>query len=284
MSSLEIVKSLQNQHVKEALALHSNKHRLAEGTCLVVGAKAIDEAQKAGWQAKRYFFRDDVLTPESFATGKPWQIASNAVLKAIAETESAPPVVAIFYLPTSTKPLTLETLPLPQASQETLLVLDGIQDPGNLGTILRTAVAFGVKQVLFIQPMADAYASKVIRSSTGLQFRLQIHTIRHEETYAVLKALSQEGWHPYLADAFDESQVTPLYLHEMEALPKHPMAVVLGQEGQGLRLTEAEKQAFSILSVAMCDDVESLNVAITGSLILHHLYSLKTFSGKGTPS
>jgi TrmH family RNA methyltransferase len=283
MSSTEIVKSLQNQHVKEALALQTSKHRLTEEACLVVGEKAIEEAQKAGWQAKRYFFRDDVLTPESFAAGKPWQIVSNAVLKAIAETESAPPVVAVFHLPASTKPLTLGELPLPQNSRETLLVLDGIQDPGNLGTLFRTAVAFGVKQVLLIQPMADAYASKVIRSSTGLQFRLQIHAIRHEETHAVLKALSDKGWHPYLADAFDESQVTPLYLHEMKALPKHPMAVVLGQEGQGLRLTEAEKQAFSILSVAMCHEAESLNVAITGSLILHHLYSLKCSAGKETP-
>jgi TrmH family RNA methyltransferase len=283
MSSTEIVKSLQNQHVKEALALQTSKHRLTEEACLVVGEKAIEEAQKAGWQAKRYFFRDDVLTPESFAAGKPWQIVSNAVLKAIAETESAPPVVAVFHLPASTKPLTLGELPLPQNSRETLLVLDGIQDPGNLGTLFRTAVAFGVKQVLLIQPMADAYASKVIRSSTGLQFRLQIHAIRHEETHAVLKALSDKGWHPYLADAFDESQITPLYLHEMKALPKHPMAVVLGQEGQGLRLTEAEKQAFSILSVAMCHEAESLNVAITGSLILHHLYSLKCSAGKETP-
>ncbi len=283
MSSTEIVKSLQNQHVKDAIALQTNKHRMAEEACLVVGEKAIEEAQKAGWQAKRYFFRDDVLTPESFAAGKPWQIASNAVLKAIAETESAPSVVAIFHLPASTKPLTLEELPFPQSSRETLLVLDGIQDPGNLGTLFRTAVAFGVKQVLLILPMADAYASKVIRSSTGLQFRLQIHAIRHEETHAVLKALSQKGWHPYLADAFDESQVTPLYLHKVKSLPKHPMAVVLGQEGQGLRLTESEKQAFSILSVAMCDEAESLNVAITGSLILHHLYSLKCASGKGTP-
>lgn len=283
MSSTEIVKSLQNQHVKEALALQTSKHRLTEEACLVVGEKAIEEAQKAGWQAKRYFFRDDVLTPESFAAGKPWQIVSNAVLKAIAETESAPPVVAVFHLPASTKPLTLGELPLPQNSRETLLVLDGIQDPGNLGTLFRTAVAFGVKQVLLIQPMADAYASKVIRSSTGLQFRLQIHAIRHEETHAVLKALSDKGWHPYLADAFDESQVTPLYLHEMKALPKHPMAVVLGQEGQGLRLTEAEKQAFSILSVAMCHEAESLNVAITGSLILHHLYNLKCSAGKETP-
>jgi TrmH family RNA methyltransferase len=283
MSSTEIVKSLQNQHVKDALALQTSKHRLTEEACLVVGEKAIEEAQKAGWQAKRYFFRDDVLTPESFAAGKPWQIVSNAVLKAIAETESAPPVVAVFHLPASTKPLTLGELPLPQNSRETLLVLDGIQDPGNLGTLFRTAVAFGVKQVLLIQPMADAYASKVIRSSTGLQFRLQIHAIRHEETHAVLKALSDKGWHPYLADAFDESQITPLYLHEMKALPKHPMAVVLGQEGQGLRLTEAEKQAFSILSVAMCHEAESLNVAITGSLILHHLYSLKCSAGKETP-
>ncbi len=283
MPPAEIVKSLQNQHVKDALALHTSKHRLTEGVCLVVGEKAIEEAQKADWHAKRYFFRDDVLTPESFALGKPWQILSNAVLKAIAETDSAPPVVAIFQLPASTKALTLAELPAPKIRNETLLVLDGVQDPGNLGTLFRTAVAFGLSQVLLIQPMADAYANKVIRSSTGLQFRLQIHAIRHEETYAVLKALNDKGWHPYLADAFDESQATPLYLHELKTLPNHPIAVVLGQEGQGLRLSDSEKQAFSTLSVGMCDEVESLNVAITGSLILHHLYSLKHSAGKETP-
>jgi TrmH family RNA methyltransferase len=275
MSSTEIVKSLQNQHVKEALALQRHKHRVAEQACVVVGEKAIEEARKAGWQAKRFFFRNDVLTPESFSAGKPWQMVSNTILKAIAETESAPPVVAVFDWPSATHFVTLETLACPQAPTETLLVLDGLQDPGNLGTLLRTAVAFGFEHVLIIEPAADAYSSKVIRASTGLQFRLQIQVIQHEATFDVLQALRQKGWHPYLADACDDWHDRALYLHELRGLPEHPMAVVLGQEGQGLRLTQTQKQAFSTLSVAMTDEAESLNVAITGSLILHHLYSLK---------
>ena len=279
MPPLEIVKSLQNQHIKEAIALHTNKQRLIEEACLVVGDKAIHEAKEAGWQAKRYFFRDDILTPESFSEGKPWQMVSNTVLKALADTVSAPPVVAIFELPPSARPLPLplplEKLPCPQSPNDTLLVLDGIQDPGNLGTLFRTAVAFGVTQVVLIQPSADAYASKVIRASTGLQFRLAIYTIRHEETSTVLERLTQKGWHPYLADAFEASQKSPLYLHDLQHLPEHNMAVVLGQEGQGLRLNDSEKQPFSSLSVAMCDEVDSLNVAMTGGLILHHLYGIK---------
>ncbi len=274
-----LLSSLQNPIVKKALALHEKKERRRHLACLVVGEKAISEARQAGWQAQHFFFRDDVLSPHSFSEGTPWHMASLSVLKALADTSSAPPVVGIFDLPETRQEQSFEqslkALTAPPHSKARLLVLDGIQDPGNLGTLFRSAVAFGIEQVILIAPCADVWSPKVIRSSVGLQFRLSIHTIAQAETPEVLKKLHSQGWQVYLADASDE-ETASLFLHEFTTeRASQPLAFVLGQEGQGLRLSPEEKRDFYTLSIAMQEEAESLNVAITGSILMHHFFTLE---------
>lgn len=273
-SSPPLLSRLQNPLVKQFLALLDKKERRRQSACLVVGEKAIHEARQAGWQAQHFFFRDDVLSPNSFAENVPWHIATVPILKALAETSSAPPVVGVFHIPENCQEQGIESLTPPFYEADCLLVLDGIQDPGNLGTLLRSAVAFGVKQVLLIAPSADAWSTKVIRSSVGLQFRLQIQTIVGATTKDVLTKLQTLGWQVYLADASSDD-TSSLFLQDLTIEKiNQPLAFVLGQEGQGLRLDATDKQAFQTLSIAMQAEAESLNVAITGSILMHHLFCL----------
>jgi|GEM_PF-1312791 len=267
---MEIITSAQNTHVKTAKTLHERKYRREQNQCLVIGDKAIGEAQEAGLVAKRFFFREDVLTPKSYAGNAPFQILSSSLLTHIAQMDSPPPVVGIFSIPDSA---TIETLEeLPQSKQPyTLLVIDGVQDPGNMGTLFRSAVAFGVYDVLVIKPAADVWQPKVIRSSTGLQFRLNIVSIKNHTTLDVLNALQEAGWTVTLADASDD--LTNALHHLAPQLITQPLALVLGQEGQGLRLDPFERNRYETISIPMQADAESLNVAISGSIIMQHLYA-----------
>ena len=114
----------------------------------------------------------------------------------------------------------------------------------------------------------------MIRSSVGLQFRLQIQTIVGATTKDVLTKLQTLGWQVYLADASSDAK-PPLFLQDLTIEKiNQPLAFVLGQEGQGLRLDAIDKQAFQTLSIAMQEEAESLNVAITGSILMHHLFCL----------
>lgn len=274
MPIAELIRSRQNPYFKAGLALHQRKHRVAMGQLLVVGEKAIKEAQAAGLPLERVFIREDVLvSANTFAPTLPYHPLTEALLKTLAETDSAPSMVAVMSLPQQAQLQSAEELPRPIEPQERLLVLDGVQDPGNMGTLLRSAVAFGVKRVLVLEPAVDVWSPKVIRSSIGLQFRLQLQSYRPPTTAEALHALTSQGWHLYLADAFEDGHAQGQYLHEFKPSATQGLALVLGQEGQGLRLSASEKKTFPVLSVAMTDVAESLNVGVTGSLMLHHFFS-----------
>jgi RNA methyltransferase, TrmH family len=286
--------SMSNPLVREALALREARERRKQHACIVVGEKALEEARTAGSSIQQLFFRDDILNPETYANDTPWVVASTPILKELGETQSPSPVLAIVGLPPSWRETTLEDLPRPTTPNEALLVLDGIQDPGNLGTLLRSACAFGIQRILIIEPAADAFSPKALRSATGLQFRLNLHHVRGETSFDVLNALQALGWNITLADMLEgegETAYATHYtdtalgiqhvLHSTQA-PTQPTALVLGQEGQGLRLHPLDRHTFNRLSIAMEPDVDSLNVAITGSIILHHWYT-HTMKQSGTP-
>ena len=275
--------STSNPLVRNAMALKEARERRKQQACLVVGEKALAEAQEAGCTIQHLFFRDDILNPETYAGNTPWVLATAPILKNLGETQSPAPVVAIVALPEHWNNTGLNNLPEPNHSEDTLLVLDGIQDPGNLGTLLRSACAFGVNRILIIEPAADAFSPKALRSATGLQFRLNLHRVAGKTSVDVLSHLRSSGWHITLADMLEDTETTPYedeslahaqqqFLHTAP-LPIHPTALVLGQEGQGLRLNPLDRQRFNRLAVGMVPGVDSLNVAVTGSIILHQWYT-----------
>ena len=138
-----------------------------------------------------------------------------------------------------------------------LLVLDGVQDPGNVGTILRTADAFGADGVVLLSGCADPWSPKVVRATMGACFRLPVLSCRPEE----LTAMLAEEKIPLYATALREDTL------DIREVPLSRAAVVIGSEGKGVSeqvLSLCEKT----LKIPMRERCESLNAAMAAGIVL----------------
>jgi TrmH family RNA methyltransferase len=139
------------------------------------------------------------------------------------------------------------------------LVLDGVQDPGNAGTLIRAAVAFGLDGVLCLDGTVDPWGPKPVRASAGMVFRLPVVRAAAADAVARLDAVGVPLW---VADAAGDDVEDHL---GMEAF-----AIALGNEGRGTRAQVRERSVGS-LAVRMPGGAESLNVAMAGAVLLHAL-------------
>jgi len=170
-----------------------------------------------------------------------------------AETESPQGVLAIGEVPVRS----FDTLEMPIVCR--ILVLDAVQDPGNVGTILRSASALGVTATIALPGTVDVWNPKVIRSSMGAQFA---HPAFHAEWIDLAQFLDRERIELWAADAQGEP------LDPGRAVKR--LAIVVGNEGSGLN-PEIRARAQRIVSLPLASGVESLNVAVAAGIILYEL-------------
>ena len=173
--------------------------------------------------------------------------------RSAAETESPQGVLAIGEVPA----YSLDTLELPDRCR--LVVLDGVQDPGNVGTILRTAAAFGVTATLALPGTVDIWNAKTIRSSAGAQFH---HPAFHAAPSQVARFFETSNVTVWAADMGGD-------LIDGGGVPDR-LAVAFGNEGAGLS-SEVRAMARRIVSLPIAPAVESLNVAVAAGIILYEL-------------
>ncbi|HEX5970679.1 MAG TPA: RNA methyltransferase [Gemmatimonadaceae bacterium] len=172
-----------------------------------------------------------------------------------AETDSPQGVLAIAAIP----PHSLDTLDLPPLAR--IVVLDAVQDPGNVGTIVRTAAALGTSAVVATPGTVDLWNAKVVRSAMGAGFFLPVlsstwdalDAFRHRESFALWGA---------------DAAGTPV--HELK--PPDRLALVVGNEGAGLS-DEARRRADRLAALPIASTVESLNVAVATGILLYQLRS-----------
>jgi TrmH family RNA methyltransferase len=170
-----------------------------------------------------------------------------------AETESPQGVLAIGKVPVRS----LDTLEIPVMCR--ILVLDAVQDPGNVGTILRTASALGATATIALPGTVDLWNPKVIRSSMGAQFA---HPALHAEWADLTELFDRERIELWAAD----SQGEPLEIGR--AVQR--LAIVVGNEGSGLNPV-IRARAQRTISLPLASGVESLNVAVAAGIILYEL-------------
>jgi TrmH family RNA methyltransferase len=178
--------------------------------------------------------------------------------RSAAETESPQGVLAIAEVPRRS----LDTLEIPSVCR--LLVLDGVQDPGNVGTILRTAAALGAVATIALPGTVDLWNPKVIRGSMGAQFHHQAlhHQALHasvEDMFGFLARRSIELW-------ATDANGSPL---NRTGAPER-LAIALGNEGAGISSSIGAK-AQRTVSLPISGDVESLNVAVAAGILLYEL-------------
>ena len=146
--------------------------------------------------------------------------------------------------------------------QEGMLLLDGIQDPGNLGTMLRTADALGVP-VALLEGCADPYSHKVVRSSMGAVFRTPVI----QTTWAEVTACCKAAGIPVAVTALSDRA------SDIRSAEVKKMAVVIGSEGQGVR-KEILESADAELIIPMTAHCESLNAAVAASIVMWQMTNL----------
>lgn len=224
--------------------LTSKKERQAAGLFVSDGTKLLQEAVK-WWPGLETVILADGVEAELPENVRVVRVPED-VMASISPMETPQGALFVCRLPEEK-----EFMPKPG-----MLVLDGIQDPGNLGTILRTADALNVPVVL-LEGCADPYSHKVVRASMGAVFRRPVFQVKWEEAE---KAFAQAKI-PVAVTALSEYSV------DIRTAKLNTMAVVIGSEGQGVRKEILENAAHQLI-IPMNPNCESLNAAIAAAIVM----------------
>jgi TrmH family RNA methyltransferase len=246
-----MITSLTNDKVKLVRSLAERKHRLKEQRFALEGARLIDDAVAANLTPE-WILQAQRLTPRAQETvsrlkdrGVEIIPVSDAVFKACSDTETPQGLIAVLPLP---------RLMIP-SNPKMILIADALRDPGNLGTLLRSAAASDVDVVLLSPETVDAYNPKVVRGAMGAHFRLPILVAAWAEIADWVR-----GVNVYLAAADGELRYTDTDWTQ-------PSALIVGSEASGAG-GDAVQLATKRISIPLSRDVESLNAAVAASVIL----------------
>ena len=251
-----MITSVHNPRLQAVRRLQANaKERREQQAFIVDGVRLAEEAWQAGWHAQQVFFTDQLdsrgkAVVEGFISmNVPVEEVSQAVMQAICETETPQGILVV---------LAQRSLPLP-AKPDFLLIVDGLRDPGNLGTLLRTAAAAGAQGVLLAPGCADAWSGKVLRAGMGAHFRLPIHALSWPAIRGILKG-ETGALKIYLADPAAGVLFTKM---DFQA----PLALIVGGEAAGAG-SEALALAEAKVRIPMPGGSESLNAAVAASILM----------------
>ena len=249
--------------------LKTRKGRPREGLVLVEGVRCVREALAADVQA-RFAVRSPrllgteagrALAADISNRGVPADEIDDGDLDRMADTEHPQGVLLVCEEPRR------RLLHLSALAGGRILLLDGIQDPGNLGTLIRAAKAFGASSVIALDGSVDPWNAKAVRASAGASFHVDVVRAPWAE---VGPWLVSQGVEVLAAD--------PSGRDVSEVEPSPPWALVVGNEGAGLR-PEIVASAAHKVAIPMAADVDSLNAGVAGSILLYVL----TTHGSDTP-
>lgn len=238
-----MISSLQHPLVKRLVKLRDNKaFRTQENSVLIVGVTLVSDV------AARMPLKTLISVDPLPFNAKESYLAPPNVLEKIINISSHDLVAAEVELP---KQSSLENL-------KTIIVLDGLADPGNVGTILRTAVALGWEGAFLTPKTADPYNDKALRAARGAPLFLPLRQGSYEELKKLIKT---SGMQVYIADV-EGKKLTEFSF-------KKPLALVLGHETEG---PSAEtKELGQTVSIPMTNQMESLNVATAAAILMYQI-------------
>jgi len=255
-----MISSPHNPKIQWIRALQTRREERQSARAFVVeGVRLIEEAYSAGWKANLVLYSQQLsprgrLLVEKFAVqGVEVDEISPKLMEGIADTESPQGLLAV---------LEQEGRPLP-TTLDFVMIVDGMRDPGNLGTLLRTSAAAGIQVVLLSPGTTDAFAPKVLRSAMGAHFRFPILTLQWEEIYEKCKYQQVPALKLFLA----EMQSGLIY---WQADLRLPLGLVIGGEAEGAS-EFAHQHVDEILTIPMPGGGESLNASVAASILIYEV-------------
>lgn len=245
-----LITSVNNTHIKEINKLKEKKYRDSTNTFIIEGEHLVIEAYRAGLIKELI-----ILENEKFTLDVPTIYVSKEVMKKLSSMESAPKIMAIVYKKKE------------EEVGNRVLVLEDIQDPGNLGTIIRSSLAFGVDTLVLSPKTVDLYNPKVIRATKGMLFHLNIIV---REIVPFISSLKKDNYKIYGTKVEKGEDIRKLNISSKFAL-------VMGNEGQGMS-NEVSSLCDNYLYIKMDNRVESLNVAVASSILLYEVFNKNEFN------
>jgi TrmH family RNA methyltransferase len=249
-----MITSRQNPKIQWVKALQKRSRNRHEARAFVVeGVRLVEEALTSGWEIQLGLFGEQLdergrrVVDELATRAVPLEQVSNEVMQAASDTQSPQGLLLV---------VSMADAALPEQA-ELALIPDGIRDPGNLGTLLRTAAAAGVSVVFLPPGNADIYAPKVVRSAMGAHFRLPCFTTAWEEIESFLQ---EKKLRVYLAESGGGQPYTRV---DWGA----PLALVIGGEAQGAG-SRARNLPHTLVTIPMAAGSESLNAAAAAAILL----------------
>ena len=255
-----MITSPQNLKVKRIRGLLENrKNRQQEKVFVIEGVRLTEEALKSDSQIELVLYSAELSTrglaliAQFSEMGCPVEEVDAGILRSLSETETSQGILAVLPQPVSELPKTWDLL----------LVLDRIRDPGNLGTMLRSAAGAGVQAVVLTPGSVDAFGPKVVRAAMGAHFRLPILTLDWPE---IIAACRQSDPRPAALLVADSAGGDPCW----DADLRQRLALVIGSEADGPQQAALEA-ANGLVHIPMPGKAESLNAAVAAAILLYEV-------------
>lgn len=242
---MEVITSLENKKIKNYSKLLQKKYR--EELFLVSGEHLVTEAYKTS------NLKEIILTPDYETTiDVPKTYVTYDIIKKLSTTETPQKIIGVCKKS------------VPKEIGNKVLILDDLQDPGNLGTIIRSSVSFDIDTIILSNNTVDLYNDKVIRSSEGMLFHINI---LKQDIFTTIKELKNKNYTVYGTKVDNGLSIK-------KVTPPDSYAVIIGNEGAGIK-----KDILSLcdeyLYIPMNNNCESLNAGVATSIILYEFNSKK---------
>ena len=246
-----MITSIQNEQVKFLVKLHQRKFREKFGQFFIEGTHLVEEAFHSDWQIDQLIYTEQAegkLPKWSYKL--PSMVVSEQVFKHITKTVQPQGIAAIIKMKN-----------WENASGKYTLLIDAIQDPGNLGTLIRTADAAGFSRVVLGKGTVDLFNDKVIRATQGSLFHLPIF---QNELVAEINELQEKGV-TIVASAIDEKSVT----YDKMTIDNN-VALIVGNEGAGIN-KQLLNLADQCIKIPIYGKAESLNVSVAAGILMYYI-------------
>ena len=261
------ISSRTNARVKQLRAAFAGNSRLSEDLIAIEGEHLVEEALRSGIVPRTVFVNERRYPPRTLPRSVEVVRLTEDVFASAVETRTPQGIAALIDAPAHTLEEVLEQ------ADPLILIAAGVQDPGNLGTLIRSAEAFGAAGVLMTQGTVSPWNQKALRASVGSAFRMPVVAVTRDEIVrmqeggiALLAAVGEGGAGVVAAQDADLSQAC---------------GVMIGNEGAGLA-TEWLALATARITIPCPGPVESLNAAIAGSLLLYEASRQRAVVATGT--
>ena len=237
-----MIESVNNSKIKEIIKLKDKKYQNIENKFLIEGKHLIEEAQKQGYLEELF-----VLEGYRYNYDNITYVSEN-VMRKISDLKTIPKMVGV-----------AKKIKNGQVMGR-VLILDDIHDPGNMGTIIRSSIAFGIDTIIISNNSVSIYNPKVLRATEGMIFNANIII---GNTYNIIKSLKDDNYTIYITDVNGGEELKSISFEDK-------CAIVIGSEASGVN-EKINELSDKKLYIKMNDKCESLNAGIATSIILYEL-------------